>query len=366
MDCLGLFLPQHLASLLLAFARWRVSLPPSDFVRVVRRLAQLSHTREETGAIPDAAAAAAAATAAAQASFLAPQHPLFSSTGPAAASSVSLDWAARVSCLFSLGVLVRPCCAAAAAAAAGGQQQLASAANSAAASSPALAKQQTDCGAQQQAAAASSGSLGQEAPQRGHPAAAAAAAAAKGAAACEAVDAAERLFGQWIGPLLLELSLAFGRQPEGEIQPLLKLAEAVVNCASLKSAQQAVGPLQQLLLQRHRSLDPVSSSKLLHLFRLLGLPEGHDLLLLLQQQAEQAPGVPTAAAAAALRRGPPLTIRGQPAALHAADSSKRTRPAGASPSSPHAASSSSATAAASAPATAVSSPACLRSSSICM
>ncbi|KAL8269650.1 hypothetical protein Esti_006405 [Eimeria stiedai] len=289
---LELFLPQHVACLLLTFARWRLPFPPIDLLKVIRRLSQLSRMQEETAAAaaPRAAAAPAAAGVAPW-----PHHPLFFAAGSAA--PVSIDTTTRISCLFSLGVLLRPCAAAAAACRA---QQTGSGASNEAAG--ALLRSDL-CSS---APAASSQAQQQQATDQ--------ATAAAGAPAAQALEAAERLFEEWIDPIFRDLSQRPRCQTNGgDMQPVLRLAEALVNCTFLRDAQRVVGPLQQLVLQRHRSLDPVTSSKLLHLFRLLGLPEGHDLLLLLQQQAEQLQGS-VAAAKTAGRRAQPLTVVGLPRA----------------------------------------------------
>ncbi|KAL8454424.1 hypothetical protein Emed_000145 [Eimeria media] len=320
---LSLFLPQHVASLLLTFARWRLPFPSEDLLKVIRRLSQLSRMHEETAAAAPRAAAAAAGGVAPW-----PHHPLF--FAPGSATPVSIDTTTRISCLFSLGVLLRPCAAAAATAAAAAaaadaspaesqQQQAAHSsdpphAGTGAAREPVGAFSPTDlC-----SSGPSVSPQGQQQQATVH-AAAAAAAEGRGAAAgaAEALQAAERLFEAWIDPIFRDLSQGPRCSKNGgDMQPVLRLAEALVNCSFLGDTQRVVGPLQQLVLQRHRSLDPVTSSKLLHLFRLLGLPEGHDLLLLLQQQAEQLQG-PVAASGTARRRAQQLTVVGLPAVLHA-------------------------------------------------
>lgn len=91
MTSLGLFLPQQLASLLITFARWRLPFPADDLLKVLERLAQLSSMQSEA----DACRAVSK-----QLSW----HPVFSS----GTSVAPLDTNTRISCLYSLGVLLRP------------------------------------------------------------------------------------------------------------------------------------------------------------------------------------------------------------------------------------------------------------------
>lgn len=91
------------------------------------------------------------------------------------------------------------------------------------------------------------------------------------------------------------------------------------DCRIFTGTQRLIGPLQQLMLQRHTALDASSASKLLHYLRILGLPEDHDMLLLLQERAEQTPrhwaaaGRSTAEGRAACVRTLPLTVYGHAA-----------------------------------------------------
>ncbi|CDJ63133.1 hypothetical protein, conserved [Eimeria necatrix] len=313
---LGLFTAPALAALLHTFARWRLEFPPRDLLKVIRRLTQLSNA-----AAPAAAAAAAAAAATADPAAAAtdvPWHPVFS---PAAAAA-ALDNTTRLSCLHSLGVLLRPFAAAAtaaAAAAAAGATAPARGNSCSAEAAPGGAA----CGGQRHpsvaaAAAAATAAAGREGSTQfvRLPAAAAAAAAAAPEAA-EALAAGDALFGEWMDFVLIsyaaqinkekEINNSRGQQQQQQqqqqqknIQPLLRLAETLANCTFFSSSRRFAAPLQQLLLQQHAAVDAAAAAKLLQHFKALGFAEEDDVLLLLHEKAQALqPDAPAAAAATA-------------------------------------------------------------------
>lgn len=211
MASLGLFLPQQLASLLLTFARWRLPFSAADLLKVIERLAQLSQVRggrteggrprllgEQNNAAGDVG-----------------WHPLFS---PCVAA---LDANCRISCLYSLGVLLRPCAAAVATAK--------ETSNAGALNATPVAE-----GPPRVSVISSSTEIPITEGQLGVT-----------CVAAEALGAGERLFQQWIGGIFLELSLSprssqdrketaclqTAPSAEGGLQPVIKLAEALANCA---------------------------------------------------------------------------------------------------------------------------------------
>lgn len=212
---LGLFLPQQLTSLLHTFARWRLPFPPADLVKVLERLSQLSGMRE-TGSSSHKEQPAAGGVA---------WHPVFSP----GSSDASLNTASRLRCLHSLGVLLRPYAAANAACSStfceqsagygctGGfrRRQAGDAMDCLEAGFPVFSKSSEDTNQFQHGATD---------------------------AASEAVAAGERLFQQWLKTIFSQMTSGTGEKrpavampdtPPSHlgIQPVVRLAEVLANCA---------------------------------------------------------------------------------------------------------------------------------------
>ncbi|XP_026192514.1 uncharacterized protein LOC34622962 [Cyclospora cayetanensis] len=305
---LTLFLPQQLASLLHTFARWRLPFPPCDVIKVLERLTQLSTTRGQIAVHPTSGQCAAAGELA--------WHPVFSPMSPAS----PLDTATRLSCLHSLGVLLRPFASAIASCNEAGDPPLRQ--NCTPDEQP-LSIKDTSYGRMQDSTLAKN-RCSEKPPAQPKVGAA--------QAASEAVAAGERLFQNWIQAVFAELSVCCfraqetgikmpetGVAPTMGIQTVVRLAEALANC-TFTSTKRFVLPLQQLVLQRHSFLDAPNASKLLNCFKILGVPEDHDILLLLQERAEQPPEAYSTAWRSRDRaqqdgtQSQPLTIYGHPVA----------------------------------------------------
>lgn len=326
---LGLFLPQQLASLLLTFARWRLPFSPADLLKVIERLLQLSKVAKGTDG-DRLRNRSGGDTAFGDMGC----HPLFCSS----LSMAPLNSTCRISCLYSLGVLLRPC-AAAVAATNGHSCQREGVSRTIPEKETANSLKETASSvalSEISSAAANSPHMSSRSSKTDTETRFARRQLAAADEAAEALKAAECLFHQWIEGIFFDLSRRsrcsqeteetsspqnHTSSTEGGLQPVIKLAEALANCSYFAGAQAVLGPLQQLVLQRHRDIDSTSASKLVYLFRIIGLPEDHDLFLLLQERTEQTLG-PSALglkAPATVRRdegfrGLPLTIRG-PAAL---------------------------------------------------
>lgn len=286
---LNLFSPQQLASLLLTFARWRLHLPPGDVTRITHRLLHFEcwASRAEGTSNGETAAWGSA---------------VFPPCEPLALGS-------KLSCLFSLGVLL----------------------NAAAADVEAVDSEgETPLCAHGPPASAEINLASQRPAERGN---------ADSAAESEARREARRLFNSWLPSIARDI-LRFGNGEvsdespesssqaaavdsgvekafEGGVHHIARFAQVLIHCRSVGSlsftpAGTVFGPnlhefverfcscfverrqflplLLEMILRRHKVIDQTCAAQLILHLRTLGLPTDHDLLLLLQERDSASAG----------------------------------------------------------------------------